>query len=223
MKRILLAIVLILGFSGAGYQYVQYSSQKNVVEQLSKQIEETNSQLTQLTSEFQALPVSKYSTNTDMISAVLDTDTISLLQITAQSRDDKGQYSNVVTVQSVEETAYFTNTIARIVVDASYKDFKKAYDYVSGLDVSFSSLRFDIKNKVVSISLTPVIVGTSDISSEFTTPVVEENSTEVTEPAVTNDGVVDPDATDGSDTSIESAISSGEESTEFDIQYLGGE
>lgn len=226
MKRILLAIVLLIGIGGAGFQYMQFASEKKVVQQLNVQLTDTKDQIQQYTAMLQEMPLAKYSTNTQLVSDVLNTDILTLMQITAQSKDEKGQYNNVVSVQTIEETAYFTNTISRLVVDASFNDFKKAYTYLSELTVPYSAINFDMKNKIVSIYLTPATIGTSDISSEYTTTNSEslESNSESDEgaPAAAGNGA-NGDELSNSNDSVEEAVDAGVAATEFDIQYLGGD
>lgn len=202
MKRIIVAIILAAGLGGAGYQYMLMSSTDSIITKLQGQITETNSQISDYQQQLSSLPISQYATNSDLVSAFFDTKVLSLISITAQDRDEQGEYSNIVTVKTVDDVAYFTNTISRIVITASYKDFAKAYKYVSELSVPYSSVSFDVDKKTVSIFVTPVTIGTSDISNEVTAPLSEDT-----------------------ETSVESldAIDNQEATTEFDIQYLGGD
>lgn len=219
MKRILIVVALLLGVGIAGYQYTQYSSEKDVLNQLDSQIEATDAQIQQYTAMLSELPASQFSTNTDMLNAALNSKSVKLMQITAQVKDESGRYSNVATVNSVEETAFFTNTISRIVLDVSYKDVNKAYKYVSKLEVPYSAVNFDLKKKVISIYLVPVSIGDSDISSEFTTPVTDLQNTQSEDSQTTNKATSATESAGGA----EDVIPSGVESTQMDIQYLGGD
>lgn len=219
MKRILIVVTLLLGVGIAGYQYTQYSSEKDVLNQLDSQIEATDAQIQQYTAMLSELPASQFSTNTDMLNAALNSKSVKLMQITAQVKDESGRYSNVATVNSVEETAFFTNTISRIVLDVSYKDVKKAYKYVSKLEVPYSAVNFDLKKKVISIYLVPVSIGDSDISSEFTTPVTDLQNTQSEDSQTTNKATSATESAGGAEDVIPSVV----ESTQMDIQYLGGD
>ena len=204
MKRILIAVILIIGIAGGGYQYLQLISAKDVNHHLESQIKDTDSQITQYQEELKALPISKYSSNSELVSAFLT----KLLQITAQDKDAAGDYSNIVTVKTIDDVAYFTNTISRIVVTLSYNDFSKAFKYIQSVNAPFSSISFDCNKKIISLYLTPVTIGSSDISNEVT-----DSPSDIT----TTEAAQDQSNTDSDITS------SAQESSQFDIQYLGGD
>lgn len=147
MKRILIAVILIIGIAGGGYQYLQLISAKDVNHHLESQIKDTDSQITQYQEELKALPISKYSSNSELVSAFLTSKDAKLLQITAQDKDAAGDYSNIVTVKTIDDVAYFTNTISRIVVTLSYNDFSKAFKYIQSVNAPFSSISFDCNKK----------------------------------------------------------------------------
>lgn len=207
MKRILIAVILIIGIAGCGYQYLQLISAKDVNQHLESQIKDTDSQITQYQEELKALPISKYSSNSELVSAFLTSKDAKLLQITAQDKDAAGDYSNIVTVKTIDDVAYFTNTISRIVVTLSYNDFSKAFKYIQSVDAPFSSISFDCNKKIISLYLTPVTIGSSDISNEVT-----DSPSDIT----TTEAAQDQSNTDSDITS------SAQESSQFDIQYLGG-
>lgn len=208
MKRILIAVILIIGIAGGGYQYLQLISAKDVNHHLESQIKDTDSQITKYHEELKALPISKYSSNSELVSAFLTSKDAKLLQITAQDKDAAGDYSNIVTVKTIDDVAYFTNTISRIVVTLSYNDFRKAFKYIQSVDAPFSSISFDCNKKIISLYLTPVTIGSSDISNEVT-----DSPSDIT----TTEAAQDQSNTDSDITS------SAQESSQFDIQYLGGD
>lgn len=208
MKRILIAVILIIGIAGGGYQYLQLISVKDVNQHLESQIKDTDSQITQYQEELKALPISKYSSNSELVSAFLTSKDAKLLQITAQDKDATGDYSNIVTVKTIDDVAYFTNTISRIVVTLSYNDFSKAFKYIQSVDAPFSSISFDCNKKIISLYLTPVTIGSSDISNEVT-----DSPSDIT----TTEAAQDQSNTDSDITS------SAQKSSQFDIQYLGGD
>lgn len=208
MKRILIAVILIIGIAGGGYQYLQLISVKDVNHHLESQIKDTDSQITQYQEELKALPISKYSSNSELVSAFLTSKDAKLLQITAQDKDAAGDYSNIVTVKTIDDVAYFTNTISRIVVTLSYNDFSKAFKYIQSVNAPFSSISFDCNKKIISLYLTPVTIGSSDISNEVT-----DSPSDIT----TTEAAQDQSNTDSDITS------SAQESSQFDIQYLGGD
>ena len=207
MKRILIAVILIIGIAGGGYQYLQLISAKDVNHHLESQIKDTDSQITQYQEELKALPISKYSSNSELVSAFLTSKDAKLLQITAQDKDAAGDYSNIVTVKTIDDVAYF-NTISRIVVTLSYNDFSKAFKYIQSVNAPFSSISFDCNKKIISLYLTPVTIGSSDISNEVT-----DSPSDIT----TTEAAQDQSNTDSDITS------SAQESSQFDIQYLGGD
>ena len=152
--------------------------------------------------------ISKYSSNSELVSAFLTSKDAKLLQITAQDKDAAGDYSNIVTVKTIDDVAYFTNTISRIVVTLSYNDFSKAFKYIQSVNAPFSSISFDCNKKIISLYLTPVTIGSSDISNEVTDSPFDITTTE----AAQDQSNTDSDIT-----------SSAQESSQFDIQYLGGD
>jgi hypothetical protein len=208
MKRILIAVILIIGIAGGGYQYLQLISVKDVNQHLESQIKDTDSQITQYQEELKALPISKYSSNSELVSAFLTSKDAKLLQITAQDKDADGDYSNIVTVKTIDDVAYFTNTISRIVVTLSYNDFSKAFKYIQSVDAPFSSISFDCNKKIISLYLTPVTIGSSDISNEVTDSPSDLTTTEAAQDQLNTDSDI---------------TSSAQESSQFDIQYLGGD
>lgn len=208
MKRILIAVILIIGIAGGGYQYLQLISAKDVNHHLESQIKDTDSQITQYQEELKALPISKYSSNSELVSAFLTSKDAKLLQITAQDKDAAGDYSNIVTVKTIDDVAYFTNTISRIVVTLSYNDFSKAFKYIQSVDAPFSSISFDCNKKIISLYLTPVTIGSSDISNEVTDSPSDITTTEAAQDQLNTDSDI---------------TSSAQESSQFDIQYLGGD
>ena len=208
MKRILIAVILIIGIAGGGYQYLQLISAKDVNHHLESQIKDTDSQITQYQEELKALPISKYSSNSELVSAFLTSKDAKLLQITAQDKDAAGDYSNIVTVKTIDDVAYFTNTISRIVVTLSYNDFSKAFKYIQSVDAPFSSISFDCNKKIISLYLTPVTIGSSDISNEVTDSPSDTTTTEAAQDQLNTDSDI---------------TSSAQKSSQFDIQYLGGD
>lgn len=208
MKRILIAVILIIGIAGGGYQYLQLISAKDVNHHLESQIKDTDSQITQYQEELKALPISKYSSNSELVSAFLTSKDAKLLQITAQDKDAAGDYSNIVTVKTIDDVAYFTNTISRIVVTLSYNDFSRAFKYIQSVDAPFSSISFDCNKKIISLYLTPVTIGSSDISNEVTDSPSDITTTEAAQDQLNTDSDI---------------TSSAQESSQFDIQYLGGD
>ena len=204
MKRILIAVILIIGIAGGGYQYLQLTSAKDVNLHLESQIKDADSQITQYQEELKALPISKYSSNSELVSAFLTSKDVKLLQITAQDKDAAGDYSNIVTVKTIDDVAYFTNTISRIVLTLSYNDFSKAFKYIQ----SFSSISFDCSKKIISLYLTPVTIGSSDISNEVTDSPSDTTTTEAAQDQLNTDSDI---------------TSSAQKSSQFDIQYLGGD
>lgn len=207
MKRILIAVIFLLGIAGIGVQYTRYSSTSAVVSQLMEQINETNARIEECNATISESALSRYASNSEMVSAVMNTDDsiLKLVQIIAQNKNEVGQYKNIVTVTTIEETAYFTNTISRIVINAEYKDFQKTYEYLGTLDVPFAKIEFDTKNKMVSLYLTSLTAGDSDISSEFTVSGSDVSS--------------DTESSDLNEILPEEST----QSEEFDIQYLGGD
>mgnify|MGYP000056597652 FL=1 len=208
MKRILIAVILIIGIAGGGYQYLQLTSAKDVNLHLESQIKDADSQITQYQEELKALPISKYSSNSELVSAFLTSKDVKLLQITAQDKDAAGDYSNIVTVKTIDDVAYFTNTISRIVLTLSYNDFSKAFKYIQSVDAPFSSISFDCSKKIISLYLTPVTIGSSDISNEVTDSPSDTTTTEAAQDQLNTDSDI---------------TSSAQKSSQFDIQYLGGD
>lgn len=208
MKRILIAVILIIGIAGGGYQYLQLTSAKDVNLHLESQIKDADSQITQYQEELKALPISKYSSNSELVSAFLTSKDVKLLQITAQDKDAAGDYSNIVTVKTIDDVAYFTNTISRIVLTLSYNDFSKAFKYIQSVDAPFSSISFDCSKKIISLYLTPVTIGSSDISNEVTDSPYDTTTTEAAPDQLNTDSDI---------------TSSAQKSSQFDIQYLGGD
>lgn len=208
MKRILIAVILIIGIAGGGYQYLQLTSAKDVNLHLESQIKDADSQITQYQEELKALPISKYSSNSELVSAFLASKDVKLLQITAQDKDAAGDYSNIVTVKTIDDVAYFTNTISRIVLTLSYNDFSKAFKYIQSVDAPFSSISFDCSKKIISLYLTPVTIGSSDISNEVTDSPSDTTTTEAAQDQLNTDSDI---------------TSSAQKSSQFDIQYLGGD
>ena len=208
MKRILIAVILIIGIAGGGYQYLQLTSAKYVNLHLESQIKDADSQITQYQEELKALPISKYSSNSELVSAFLTSKDVKLLQITAQDKDAAGDYSNIVTVKTIDDVAYFTNTISRIVLTLSYNDFSKAFKYIQSVDAPFSSISFDCSKKIISLYLTPVTIGSSDISNEVTDSPSDTTTTEAAQDQLNTDSDI---------------TSSAQKSSQFDIQYLGGD
>lgn len=208
MKRILIAVILIIGIAGGGYQYLQLTSAKDVNLHLESQIKDADSQITQYQEELKALPISKYSSNSELVSAFLTSKDVKLLQITAQDKDAAGDYSNIVTVKTIDDVAYFTNTISRIVLALSYNDFSKAFKYIQSVDAPFSSISFDCSKKIISLYLTPVTIGSSDISNEVTDSPSDTTTTEAAQDQLNTDSDI---------------TSSAQKSSQFDIQYLGGD
>lgn len=207
MKRIFIAIIVIIGFCGAGYQLLQYNNDAATLNQLRTQMEEVDTSLTTAKQSIAQLPISQYNTNTEMLTDLLKTDCIKLIQITAQARNAQGIYENILSVTSVEEVAYYTNTVSRIVMTASYDNFDDAFNYMANCTVPFSILQFDVKSKTVSVFMTPVTIGTSDVSSEFT-DMPEAGAATEDSSAKTTEGII-PNGT--------------ESAGDFDIQYLGGD
>ena len=208
MKRILIAVILIIGIAGGGYQYLQLTSGGDVNLHLESQIKDADSQITQYQEELKALPISKYSSNSELVSAFLTSKDVKLLQITAQDKDAAGDYSNIVTVKTIDDVAYFTNTISRIVLTLSYNDFSKAFKYIQSVDAPFSSISFDCSKKIISLYLTPVTIGSSDISNEVTDSPSDTTTTEAAQDQLNTDSDI---------------TSSAQKSSQFDIQYLGGD
>lgn len=208
MKRILIAVILIIGIAGGGYQYLRLTSAKDVNLHLESQIKDADSQITQYQEELKALPISKYSSNSELVSAFLTSKDVKLLQITAQDKDAAGDYSNIVTVKTIDDVAYFTNTISRIVLTLSYNDFSKAFKYIQSVDAPFSSISFDCSKKIISLYLTPVTIGSSDISNEVTDSPSDTTTTEAAQDQLNTDSDI---------------TSSAQKSSQFDIQYLGGD
>lgn len=208
MKRILIAVILIIGIAGGGYQYLQLTSAKDVNLHLESQIKDADSQITQYQEELKALPISKYSSNSELVSAFLTSKDVKLLQITAQDKDAAGDYSNIVTVKTIDDVAYFTNTISQIVLTLSYNDFSKAFKYIQSVDAPFSSISFDCSKKIISLYLTPVTIGSSDISNEVTDSPSDTTTTEAAQDQLNTDSDI---------------TSSAQKSSQFDIQYLGGD
>lgn len=208
MKRILIAVILIIGIAGGGYQYLQLTSAKDVNLHLESQIKDADSQITQYQEELKALPISKYSSNSELVSAFLTSKDVKLLQITAQDKDAAGDYSNIVTVKTIDDVAYFTNTISRIVLTLSYNDFSKAFKYIQSVDAPFSSISFDCSKKIISLYLTPVTIGSSDISNEVTDSPSDTTTAEAAQDQLNTDSDI---------------TSSAQKSSQFDIQYLGGD
>ena len=208
MKRILIAVIVIIGIAGGGYQYLQLTSAKDVNLHLESQIKDADSQITQYQEELKALPISKYSSNSELVSAFLTSKDVKLLQITAQDKDAAGDYSNIVTVKTIDDVAYFTNTISRIVLTLSYNDFSKAFKYIQSVDAPFSSISFDCSKKIISLYLTPVTIGSSDISNEVTDSPSDTTTTEAAQDQLNTDSDI---------------TSSAQKSSQFDIQYLGGD
>lgn len=208
MKRILIAVILIIGIAGGGYQYLQLISAKDVNHHLESQIKDADSQITQYQEELKALPISKYSSNSELVSAFLTSKDVKLLQITAQDKDAAGDYSNIVTVKTIDDVAYFTNTISRIVLTLSYNDFSKAFKYIQSVDAPFLSISFDCSKKIISLYLTPVTIGSSDISNEVTDSPSDTTTTEAAQDQLNTDSDI---------------TSSAQKSSQFDIQYLGGD
>ena len=204
MKRILIAVILIIGIAGGGYQYLQLTSAKDVNLHLESQIKDADSQITQYQEELKALPISKYSSNSELVSAFLTSKDVKLLQITAQDKDAAGDYSNIVTVKTIDDVAYFTNTISRIVLTLSYNDFSKAFKYIQSVDAPFSSISFDCSKKIISLYLTPVTIGSSDISNEVTDSPSDTTTTEAAQDQLNTDSDI---------------TSSAQKSSQFDIQY----
>lgn len=202
MKNLLVIMILAAGLIGSAYQYLQLRTSKNVLEQLRAQIQATTLEEDEYSNALDALPVSSYTTNSDMIADLVNSSVVELMQITAQKRDEFGNYSNVVSVTTTDEVAFFTNTIDRIMVLVKYADFNQAYEYITSVKVPYTTVDFDVDNNTLSIGVTPITIGTSELDSEITqTPKTDTDQA-------------------GSEASAEEEP---ETSSEFDIQYLGGD
>lgn len=210
MKRIIIAVVLLLGLGLSGYQYAGYNSNAALLSKTEEQLTNVDAQITQYSDALSALPISQYQNNSEMVKAVLADKQFKLISITAQSKDEFGVYNNIVTVDDVDDVAYFTNTVSRIMVTVSYKNFDKAYKAVTELAVPYSSVQFDYAHNTVSIFITPVTIGDSVITSEMTAP--DSEMIENTEATTKNDSE-----------SVGDALNNAEQATEFDIKYLGGD
>lgn len=210
MKRIIIAVVLLLGLGLSGYQYAGYNSNAALLSKTEEQLTNVDAQITQYSDALSALPISQYQNNSEMVKAVLADKQFKLISITAQSKDEFGVYNNIVTVDNVDDVAYFTNTVSRIMVTVSYKNFDKAYKVVTKLAVPYSSVQFDYVHNTVSIFITPVTIGDSAITSEMTAP--DSEMIENTETTTKNDSE-----------SVGDALNNAEQATEFDIKYLGGD
>lgn len=210
MKRIIIAVVLLLGLGLSGYQYAGYNSNAALLSKTEEQLTNVNTQITQYSDALSALPISQYQNNSEMVKDVISNKQFKLISITAQSKDEFGAYNNIVTVDNVDDVAYFTNTVSRIMITVSYKNFDKAYKAVSELKVPYSSVQFDYVHNTVSIFITPVTIGDSEITSEMTA--LDSEATETTEGTTKSDSE-----------SVDDALSNAEPATEFDIKYLGGD
>lgn len=210
MKRIIIAVVLLLGLGLSGYQYAGYNSNAALLSKTEEQLTNVDTQITQYSDALSALPISQYQNNSEMVKAVLADKQFKLISITAQSKDEFGVYNNIVTVDNVDDVAYFTNTVSRIMVTVSYKNFDKAYKAVTELAVPYSSVQFDYIHSTVSIFITPVTIGDSAITSEMTAP--DSEMIENTEATTKSDSE-----------SVGDALNNAEQATEFDIKYLGGD
>lgn len=210
MKRIIIAVVLLLGLGLSGYQYAGYNSNAALLSKTEEQLTNVDTQITQYSDALSALPISQYQNNSEMVKAVLADKQFKLISITAQSKDEFGVYNNIITVDNVDDVAYFTNTVSRIMVTVSYKNFDKAYKAVTELAVPYSSVQFDYVHNTVSIFITPVTIGDSAITSEMTAP--DSEMVENTEATTKNDSE-----------SVGDALNNAEQATEFDIKYLGGD
>lgn len=210
MKRIIIAVVLLLGLGLSGYQYAGYNSNAALLSKTEEQLTNVDTQITQYSDALSALPISQYQNNSEMVKAVLADKQFKLISITAQSKDEFGVYNNIITVDNVDDVAYFTNTVSRIMVTVSYKNFDKAYKAVTELAVPYSSVQFDYVHNTVSIFITPVTIGDSAITSEMTAP--DSEMVENTEATTKDDSE-----------SVGDALNNAEQATEFDIKYLGGD
>lgn len=204
MKRIVLFIELLAGICCAAFLGLQLQKKCTLVDQIKTQEQEIKDELDNVDAVFASLPAAKYGTNTELVEHFLDTDILKMTSITAQSKNGIGDYEDILSVTNVDEVAYFTNTVSRIAITASYNDMGNVFTYITATDIPFSKVSFDIAAKAVTVYVTPITIGTSDVSSEF---IVDAEGATTQQPAETqhvNDAAQDD--TEG-----------------FDIQYLGGE
>ncbi len=204
MKRIILFITILAGVCCAAFSALQLQKKNTLVNKIKTQEQEVRDELNNADAVFASLPVAKYGTNTELIESFLNTDILKMKSITAQSKNSMGDYEDIISVKDTGEVAYFTNTVSRIAITASYNDMGNVFKYITSTDVPFSKVNFDIANKTVTVYVTPITVGMSDVSSEFTAD-AEGTATQQPEEAKP----------------VDNTTQSGTEG--FDIQYLGGE
>lgn len=207
MKRLFVVLILFAGLAGGIKQFSSYTAIKLEEDQLGKQIPAAQEEARQCETVLQELPLSQFQTNSSMVASLLNTDKLSLVQITAQAKDSTGNYSNVVSVDNVDDVAFFTNTIDRMVVTLQYENLEEAYAYISSCSVPFSYIEFNSEDKTIVLYLIPVTIGNSDISNELTAPTDTQNSVSDTQTSSEANETVDGESM----------------STEYDIQYLGGD
>lgn len=199
MKRILTAVILLVGFGIGCYQYMRMNEQITVNAQLKAQESTVTSEIDSYNKQLSSLKISQVASNTDLVSDVLNTDCGKIVTITALAKDSSGEYAPIISVDNVDDVAFFTNTVEAIAVSLQYEDFNKAYEYAASLPYPYSSVNFDTTTKIMTIRLLPITAGSSDIDNELTATPSSE-----TVPAT-------------------ELLDANEASSEMDIQYLGGD
>lgn len=112
--------------------------------------------------------VAGFNTNTEMIKAILDIESVSFVSATAQIKNKDGTYNSVISVADVSDVSYFTNTIDYVLVTVSFKKLQKTLSNFESLHLPFDYLDIDRKSKTFTVRLPAVKTSDSEISSEFT-------------------------------------------------------
>lgn len=202
LKVFAIMSILGLGILGMVYQYISIEPLKADHQLIADQTAAVAQEISTYEAQLGSLAINTASSNVDLVQKVLDTDLLKLVSATALAKDATGEYKSVVTVQDIDEVAFFTNTLSAIAISAKYEDFDEVCNYISALEYPYSAVYFDKTLNMVTIRLVPVTMGTSEIDSDITTT---------------------PEATETENVTPDTEIVLPEGSTDMDIQYLGGD
>lgn len=177
IKTILLGGLLGLSLFAEGIGYNYMSSNKSELEQIRTQIDSINEAiaLTQEQLNSYGSITNSYVSNTEMIETFLTKCDCQFVSATAQSVDSSGQMLNVLTVNSLNDVAYFTSTVTSISLKLEYKDLIKTLQNVLESDITFNEIEFDESKNVMTINVAAVTQEGSVISNEITDPIISDD------------------------------------------------
>lgn len=192
MRRIAITILLCISAAAAAIlglpNYKEANAIKAATDDLVSQTDGMQMTIDQYNQQLQeAYSDSEYTTNTELINAILHFKGSKLISVTAEASNSIGILDTVLTVNKIDDVAFFTNTIDYMLIVVKYSNFNRAFKNLASLPISYNFLEFDTTAKTVSIRVRTVSIGQSDISSEFTTDPAETGKSTVDETsAVTN-------------------------------------